>query len=159
MSKQPMVVSEPISPGILSVTAKPDLSSASAASESTQAAGKMTTITKPTTTTTVSPRTATSINPVAKIDPPTSWEDEYVSNIDTDKTELTEDELRAKNLTLGNEEHHTYYNSTTLQNAESVQEYLKSFQNLTPNSMLSKSHRRAMVKIRMRILKWLSLIT
>lgn len=145
-SKQPMVVSEPISPGILSVTAKPDLASASP-SESTPGAGKMTTIKPSTTTTTVSPRIATPTNPVAKMDSSTSWEDEYVSNIDTDKTELTEDELRAKNLTLGNEEHHTYYNSTTLQNAESVQEYLKSFQNLTPNSMLSKSHRRAMVKM------------
>lgn len=54
--------------------------------------------------------------------------------------------MKAKNLTLGHEVHHQYYNSTTLQDAEIVQEYLKSFQNLTPNSMLSKSHRRAMVR-------------
>lgn len=88
------------------------------------------------------------IPPATKFDPPsvTSWDDEYL-NVDTDKTDLSEAELKAKNLTLGHEEHHTYYNSTTLQNADTVQEYLRSFQNLTPNSMLSKSHRRAMVSI------------
>lgn len=128
--QQPMVVSEPIIPV---VTVKPTASS------------------KPTPTTLAPVKPAGDI-PYPKIDPPSvsSWDDEYlnVGNIDSDKTDLTEDELKQKNLTLGHEEHHVYYNSTTLQNTETVQEYLRSFQNLQPNSMLSKSHRRAMVRMR-----------
>lgn len=127
--QQPMVVSEPISPV---VAVKPTASS------------------NPTyTTTTLAPAKPAGDIPYPKIDPPSvsSWDDEYlnVGNIDSDKTDLTEEELKQKNLTLGHEEHHVYYNSTTLQNTETVQEYLRSFQNLQPNSMLSKSHRRAMV--------------
>lgn len=77
-----------------------------------------------------------------------TWEEEYVNvgNVDTETKDFTDEELKLKNLTLGHEEHHIFYNSTTLQNTETVQEYLRSFQNLTPNSMLSKSHRRAMVR-------------
>lgn len=89
------------------------------------------------------------IPPATKFDPPgvSSWEDEYlnVDNVDTENAQLTEEQLRQKNLTLGVEQHHQYYNSTTLHNTETVQEYLRSFRNLTPNSILSKSHRRAMV--------------
>lgn len=70
-----------------------------------------------------------------------------VGNVDLETPELTEEELRQKNLTLGHEEHHIYYNSTTIRNVETVQEYFKSFKNLTPNSLLSKSNRRAMVSV------------
>lgn len=143
--QQPTVVSEPISPGLLgAVTLPPNAATASTVNPPQTTAGIQTTTAVPRRTPGIA------IPPAAKFDPPasSSWEEQYVNvgNIDTDNSELTDDELRLKNLTLGHEEHHTYYNSTTLQNTETVQEYLRSFQNLTPNSMLSKSHRRAMVR-------------
>lgn len=92
---------------------------------------------------------AVAIPPPTKFDPTSvsSWEDKYlnVDDVDKDITDLTEEELREKNFTLGHEEHHMYYNSTILQNEEVVQEYYKSLKNLPVNNMLSRSHRRAMV--------------
>lgn len=136
-----MVVSEPIS-----ATAPPSLTTAKTDLATSPAAGAGTASAKPsdsddlaTSTTTKSPRKSlTDIVGAVNLD-------DYLSNVDTEEAELTEAELRAKNFTLGHETHHMFYNSSTVTDAPLVQEYLKSFQNLTPNSMLSKSHRRAMV--------------
>lgn len=149
-NSKPTVVSEPISPSSVVVN-KPLLG----AQKNTPASESSSVATEPSTTrSATSPTMASTLGIIpaaapAKYDPSStsSWEDQYINadNVDTEQDELTEEELRQRNLTLGHEEHHVYYNSTTLQNAEQAQEFLKSFQNLTPNAMLSKSHRRAMV--------------
>ncbi|XP_037918633.1 plexin domain-containing protein 2 isoform X2 [Hermetia illucens] len=56
----------------------------------------------------------------------------------------TRNELTKYNITEVKEDFHLYYNSSVLVDKELIAQYWNEFKNITPNSMLSKSHRRAM---------------
>lgn len=71
-------------------------------------------------------------------------------NIDeVDKEEgLSNETISKHNITEISQQYHFFYNSSHEQDVEQVQNYYKSLTNLKTSELLSKSHRRAMVGLR-----------
>ncbi|XP_055844691.1 plexin domain-containing protein 2 isoform X2 [Episyrphus balteatus] len=70
--------------------------------------------------------------------------DKIAENVDVPENETLSD-LENRHYTVNQtSDHHIYYNSTIYVSKDTADEYWSSFKNITPNSMLSASHRRAM---------------
>uniref|UniRef100_A0A1I8PSQ6 PSI domain-containing protein n=1 Tax=Stomoxys calcitrans TaxID=35570 RepID=A0A1I8PSQ6_STOCA len=89
--------------------------------------------------TAASPAAAISTNSTDKSDL-----EKLIDSIDLPEDE-TLDSLKKRNLTLNTtSDHHQYYNSTTYTDKDKADKYWNEIKNITPNVMLSQSHRRAM---------------
>ncbi|XP_055915390.1 plexin domain-containing protein 2 isoform X2 [Eupeodes corollae] len=70
--------------------------------------------------------------------------DKYTENVDVPENETISD-LENRQYTVNQtSDHHIYYNSTIYVSKDQADAFWNSFKNITPNSMLSASHRRAM---------------
>ncbi|XP_075157780.1 plexin domain containing lethal (1) G0289 isoform X2 [Haematobia irritans] len=88
---------------------------------------------------TVASPMASSVNGTAKSDL-----EKLIDTIDLPEDENL-DSLKKRNLTLNTtSDHHQYYNSTTYTDKAKADKYWNEIKNITPNWMLSQSHRRAM---------------
>ncbi|KAM7346509.1 plexin domain containing lethal (1) G0289 isoform 2-T2 [Cochliomyia hominivorax] len=74
-------------------------------------------------------------------------EEKIIDTVDVPENE-TLDALKNKNLTVNlTEDHHHYYNSTIVVDKEKADAYWNEIKNMSPNWMLSQSHRRAMTVV------------
>lgn len=75
---------------------------------------------------------------------PSSDDEVNFDNID-ELDEKTNQTLINNNLTVFNEDYHTYYNSTMIVDTVTIDKYWKDFKNFTTSNLLSTSYRRAVV--------------
>ncbi|TMW39490.1 hypothetical protein DOY81_015430, partial [Sarcophaga bullata] len=73
-------------------------------------------------------------------------EEKIIDTVDVPENE-TLNALKKNNLTVNQtEDHHHYYNSTIVVDKEKAETYWNEIRNMSPNYMLSQSHRRAMIQ-------------